>query len=146
MLDTLILGGALTVKQLVVIIIALAAIGLILKLAKKTIKLILSTVIIVGVLIYTGVVSPDKLADVQTVIKDTGMSTVQNIANSSDKIKIDNTDGTKILISDGKKWYNIEEIKKVAISDNGVSILLENGDTVEIEDKNVAKLLEIFKK
>jgi len=146
MLDTLILGGLLTVKQLVIIIIALAAVGLILKFAKKTIKLVLSVVVIVGVLIYTGVVSPDKIADVQTVIKDTGMSTVQNIANSSDKIKIDNTDGTKILISDGKEWYNIEEIEKVAISDNGVSILLESGDTVEIEDKNVAKLLEIFKK
>lgn len=128
-------------SQIVVIIVAIIGILLVLGLAKKTMKIILTLVILVFGGISVGILSPKQVIDTAQVIKDKGIETYEKFASASDNIKVS---GDSLMVRMGDTWVDLNAINNFDINGNTVSVNV-GGNTYQVTDEAVAKLFQTFK-
>lgn len=128
-------------SQIVVIIVAIIGILLVLGLAKKTMKIILTLVILVFGGISVGILSPKQVIDTAQVIKDKGIETYEKFASASDNIKVS---GDSLMVRMGDTWVDLNAINNFDINGNTVSVNV-GGNTYQVTDETVAKLFQTFK-
>lgn len=133
-----------TQQQFLSLIVVFAVILLVLVFAKKIVKFILTTVLIVCLAIYIGFITPTKLKNTKDVLnKATSLSKIENIANSSNLVRLtDNYSSVEVLVED--KWVNIEEITGVLRSSGDTCKFKYNDKIYEIKDKNLVSLFSIY--
>lgn len=128
-------------SQIVVIIVAIIGILLVLGLAKKTLKIVLTLAILVIGGISFGVLSPSQVIDTASAIKERGIETYEKFASASDNIKVD---GDSLMVRMGDTWIDLNAINNFDINGNTVSVTV-GGNTYSVTDENVAKLFQTFK-
>ena len=128
-------------SQIVVIIVAIIGILLVLGLAKKTMKIILTLAILVIGGISVGILSPKQVIDTAQVIKDKGIETYEKFASASDNIKVS---GDSLMVRMGDTWVDLNAINNFDINGNTVSVNV-GGNTYQVTDETVAKLFQTFK-
>lgn len=128
-------------SQIVVIIVAIIGILLVLGLAKKTMKIILTLAIFVIGGISVGILSPKQVIDTAQVIKDKGIETYEKFASASDNIKVS---GDSLMVRMGDTWVDLNAINNFDINGNTVSVNV-GGNTYQVTDEAVAKLFQTFK-
>lgn len=128
-------------SQIVVIIVAIIGILLVLGLAKKTMKIILTLAILVFGGISVGLLSPKQVIDTAQVIKDKGIETYEKFASASDNIKVS---GDSLMVRMGDTWVDLNAINNFDINGNTVSVNV-GGNTYQVTDETVAKLFQTFK-
>lgn len=143
-------NGMLTEKQLITIVIAVVALIIILSIAKKVLKVVLSVTVLVAALMYFNIVSPDKLLSIEKVIEEQGSKAIEEIADASENIKISTEDkeiNIQIKPDNTDEWINLDDISKmVTDKDDCITIIINENNSYNITDKNVIKLLKLFKK
>lgn len=146
MVSDLPFGGAITTQQLIVIIAAVIGVILALTFAKKIMKLVVSIVIAIAGCIYFGVLSPDQVKDMAEYIKENGMSLIEEISDKTKNIKIEVDKGnTDILVSDGERWVNVNDIEKMIVNKSQITLLLNDETVMVVEDEEVINLLNLIK-
>lgn len=128
-------------SQIVVIIVAIIGILLVLGLAKKTMKIILTLAILIIGGISVGILSPKQVIDTAQVIKDKGIETYEKFASASDNIKVS---GDSLMVRMGDTWVDLNAINNFDINGNTVSVNV-GGNTYQVTDETVAKLFQTFK-
>ena len=128
-------------SQIVVIIVAIIGILLVLGLAKKTLKIVLTLAILIIGGISFGVLSPSQVIDTASAIKERGIETYEKFASASDNIKVD---GDSLMVRMGDIWIDLNAINNFDINGNTVSVTV-GGNTYSVTDENVAKLFQTFK-
>lgn len=131
----------LATSQIVVIIVAIIGILLVLGLAKKTMKIILTLAILIIGGISVGILSPKQVIDTAQVIKDKGIETYEKFASASDNIKVS---GDSLMVRMGDTWVDLNAINNFDINGNTVSVNV-GGNTYQVTDETVAKLFQTFK-
>ena len=143
-------NGLITEQQLIVIVVAIVAIVIVVFIAKKILKAILTVGIVAVTLIYIGVISPDNLITVEKVIEEQGTKVIEELAEDSENIKLSIEDkdiDIQINPDSTDEWINIDDINKMLTNkEDCIVIIIDENTSYEITDKNVIKLLEIFKK
>lgn len=140
-------NGAVTQNQLICIIIAVIAVILVLSFAKKVLKLVLSVVIIVGALIYFGVVSPEQLTDASKVIAEKGQSTFTQISEASQNVKVDTSgESPSISIKLGDDWVNVNDVTNFVKAKDGVYSVNVNGQSCSVSDDSIKQVLDLLNK
>lgn len=138
--------GAITQNQLISIIVAIIAIFIVIVLAKKTIRLVLTVAIVVIALIYFGVVSPKELKDVSKVVSEKGTEVFNDVAKMSDNVKVESDGGLNIQVCIEGNWYSVDDISSFVKVEDGVYSVSVNNRDYTVTDKGIIKLLEILQK
>lgn len=142
----LLFGGAITTQQLIVIIAAVIGVVLALTFAKKIMKVVVSVVIAIAGCIYFGVLSPDQVKDMTDYIKENGISLIEEISDKTKNIKIEvSKESTKISVSDGERWVDVNDIEKMIIDKSKATLILNDGTMMVVEDTEVINLLNLIK-
>lgn len=144
-MDKLILSGTFTVKQVIIGVVLVIILGLVMSLFKKTFKFILSGVLLVAGAIYIGLISPEQLEDAKNAVKEHGKTAFVSIANKSDVVKIDESNGFDIQVKVEGNWYSVDEITSFVKGDSGYTISV-NGQTLEVSDDGIMQVLDLLKK
>lgn len=142
-------NGMLTEKQIIAIVVIIISIVLIISLAKKVVKIILIVGVVIIGLIYFNIVSPEKIVELENVIEDKGEKVIQDIANTSDNIEIIYKD-TKLILKvrpdNSENFININDIDRITEKDNKLALIDKDDNIFVTTDKNVIKLLNLFRK
>lgn len=142
----LLFGGAITTQQLIVIIAAVVGVILALTFAKKIMKVVVSVVIAIAGCIYFGVLSPDQVKDMTDYIKENGISLIEEISDKTKNIKIEaSKESTKISVSDGERWVDVNDIEKMIIDKSKATLILNDGTMMVVDDTEVINLLNLIK-
>lgn len=143
-------NGLLTEQQLITIVVAIVAIVIVISIAKKMLKVVLTVGIIIAALLYFGVISPDNLVSVEKVIEEQGTKVIEELAEASENIKVSTEDkeiSIQIKPDNTDEWINVDDISKmVSNKEDSITIIMDETTSYEITDKNVIKLLKLFKK
>ena len=136
--DILLFDGKMTLEQLIIILVAAIVVGLIIKFVKGTIRMILTVITICVCLVRFSIVTPKQLADAGLAVKKNGVEYYRSFANSSSNIRIS---GSSLQIRANNEWYSVNDVTAI----NGNSIIVK-GESVPVDDENILRLLETFKK
>lgn len=140
-------NGAITQNQLMSIIIAIIAVVLILAFTKKVIKLVLTVVVIIGALIYFGVMSPTQLKDITDVVSEKGQGVFTQIAEVSQNVKVDTSgDDLDVKIKIEDNWVSMKDVSSFIKSDDGVYSVIVNGKSYSVSDDSIKQVLDLMKK
>lgn len=143
-------NGLLTEQQLITIVVAIVAIVIVISIAKKMLKVVLTVGIIITALLYFGVISPDNLVSVEKVIEEQGTKVIEELAEASENIKVSTEDkeiSIQIKPDNTDEWINVDDISKmVSNKEDSITVIMDETTSYEITDKNVIKLLKLFKK
>lgn len=133
--------GAITLPQVVgVALVAILCIAL-LNFVKKSFKLVVTMVCVVGAACYVGVVSPEQVKDVSAKIAQNGIETYEKIASASENIKIEKD---SISIRVDNEWYNLSEVTRfVKTAGDKMSIFIDGNQHV-VDDIDLIKLISDF--
>lgn len=134
--------GKITLSQLVVVVIAILAVGLVLKLVKGVLKTGLTIGITLFALVYFGFASPDQLKDVADQIAKQGAAVYEQYQEASEYIKYE---GDKLYVSPDKTtWIDVSTIKSVVKGNNkSISVVTPDG-TYAFTDSKVIELISSF--
>lgn len=134
--------GKVTLSQLAVVVIAILAVGLVLKLVKGILKTGLAIGIALFALIYFGFASPDQLKDVAGQIAKQGAAVYEQYQEASDFIKYEDN---KLYVSPDKEtWVDVTTIKSVVKGTNdSISVVTPDG-TYAFTDSKVIELISSF--
>lgn len=134
--------GKVTLSQLAVVVIAILAVGLVLKLVKGILKTGLAIGIALFALVYFGFASPDQLKDVAGQIAKQGAAVYEQYQEASDYIKYE---GDKLYVSPDKEtWVDVTTIKSVVKGTNDSISVVTPDDTYAFTDSKVIELLSSF--
>lgn len=139
-------NGAITQKQVIGIVVAIIAVILILSFVKKVAKLILTVAVIVGALIYLGVMSPEQLQDVSKVVAKQGQEVFTQIADTSSNVKVDMSDGLNVEVCIADQWVNVNDISSFVKINEGVYSVTINGKDYSVSDDSVKQVLDLLKR
>lgn len=128
-------------SQIVVIVVAIVALLLVLGLAKKMMKIVLTIAILLFGGISFGLLSPDQVIDTASAIKDKGIATYESFASMSDNVKVE---GDSVLVKMGDTWVDLNAVNEFDINDDTVSVTV-GGNTYTVTDETVVKLFQTFK-
>lgn len=134
--------GKITLSQLVVVVIAILAVGLVLKLVKGVLKTGLTIGIALFALVYFGFASPDQLKDVADQIAKQGAAVYEQYQEASEYIKYEDD---KLYVSPDKTtWIDVSTIKSVVKGNNkSISVVTPDG-TYAFTDSKVIELISSF--
>ena len=134
--------GKVTLSQLVIVVIAILAVGLVLKLVKGVLKTGLTIGIALFALVYFGFASPDQLKDVADQIAKQGAAVYEQYQEASEYIKYE---GDTLYVSPDKTtWIDVSTIKSVVKGNNkSISVVTPDG-TYAFTDSKVIELISSF--
>ena len=134
--------GKITLSQLVVVVIAILAVGLVLKLVKGVLKTGLTIGIALFALVYFGFASPNQLKDVADQIAKQGAAVYEQYQEASEYIKYEDD---KLYVSPDKTtWIDVSTIKSVVKGNNkSISVVTPDG-TYAFTDSKVIELISSF--
>ena len=134
--------GKITLSQLAVVVIAILAVGLVLKLVKGILKTGLAIGIALFALVYFGLASPDQLKDVADQIAKQGAAVYEQYQEASEYIKYEDD---KLYVSPDKTtWIDVTTIKSVVKGNNkSISVVTPDG-TYAFTDSKVIELISSF--
>lgn len=138
----------LTSGQVIVIATTIIALAIALIMAKKIMKLVVVAIVIITAAVNFGVVSPEQIGDVTSIVAEYGKEAIDEIAKQSENIEISTEDAELIVkIYDGKQWRTINDISAFNINNehDSVEIMFIDGSTAVIQDVWVIKIIEMFK-
>lgn len=132
--------------------IALIIIGLVLVVIfrKEILKIVITLVCLVGLLICVNVLAPDKVKMAGEYIQS--VDKVTEIAEKSDNIRVKKDKDGKlkpsgVQIKVNKKWYSIDDIKKVEEDAKTGKLSVTIGDKkYKLDDKSIVEMLKYMKK
>ena len=132
--------------------IALIIIGLVLVVIfrKEILKIVITLVCLVGLLICVNVLAPDKVKMAGEYIQS--VDKVTEIAEKSDNIRVKKDKDGKlkpsgVQIKVNKKWYSIDDIKRVEEDVKTGKLSVTIGDKkYKLDDKYIEKMLKYMKK
>jgi hypothetical protein len=133
--------GKITLSQLIIMIVAIMAVGIVLKLLKGVIKIVLSVGIACVLLVQADIVSPTQLKDVSSQIANAGVETYKTVAAKSSNIKI--KDST-IMLNLNDKWIDIKDIDSVIQSGKNKLTIIVDGMSYLTDDSEVVNLVKSF--
>ena len=132
--------------------IALIIIGLVLVVIfrKEILKMVITLVCLVGLLICVNVLAPDKVKMAGEYIQS--VSKVTEIADKSDNIRVKKDKDGKlkpsgVQIKVNKKWYSIDDVKKLEEDAKTGRLSVTIGDKkYKLDDKSIVEMLKYMKK
>lgn len=133
--------GKMTLSQALAIVVTIAAVLLVMKLVKKTLKLVFTVVAVCICLVYFNIASPSQIKDVASQVASMGVASYQTIANSSKDIRIE---GSSIQVNIADNWVDISDITSIVGGDSGKATVVVNGQSFVVEDTAVISLLKSF--
>lgn len=139
-------NGAVTQQQLMTVIVAVIAVFLVLSLAKKLVRFVLTVAIIVGVSIYFGLVSPEQLRDASKVVSEKGQEVFTQIADTSKNVKVDTSNGLDVKVCIDNNWYSVNDISSFVKAKDGVYSVSINGQDYAVTDEGIKEMLDLLKR
>ena len=129
-----------TIMQVLIIVTVIALAGIIWRLLKGSLRIIL----VVGVLVFGsiqfGICTPDDFKNIAEKIQEVGLDSFATFAENSDNIKIENE---QLYICVKDEWINLSNIKSIVKdATEQLSITLEDGTTYSIDDLNIIEMFE----
>lgn len=135
-------NGKITLSQFLVIICGLLAVLIVIKVLKKTMRMIMIAIIAYFSFIYLGAASPTYLYSTAENIQKEGISSFAKIVESSDRLKIE--DQSILVQVEEDIWLDVTEIDSMMNSKNGITII-SNGESYVINDQTIINLLNELK-
>lgn len=133
--------GKVTLSQAIAVIITIAVVLFVLKVVKKTMKLVFTVAAVCACLVYFNIASPSQIRDAATQVAKAGVESYQAIADSSKNVRIE--DGSiQVNISDN--WVDISEITSIVGGESGKATVIVAGQSYVVEDSAVIQLLKSF--
>lgn len=135
--------GAITLSQLVMILLCIVAVIVLFKLLKGLFKVAIIAVTVIFFVVQLGIASPTQLKDVANVIEEKGVEAYNSLVSASENIRVTEDNTIEVCIDDA--WVNIEDIKSIISGAEDKLTVIIDGVSHVIEDENIQKLLEQFK-
>lgn len=133
--------GKITLGQAIAVVVTLAIVILVMKIVKKTMKLVFTVAAVCACLVYFNIASPAQIKDAATQIASAGIASYQTIADNSKNIRIeDNT----IQVNINDKWIDISEVTSIVGGESGRATVVVDGESSVIEDSALIQLIKSF--
>jgi len=132
----------LTSGQIITLVIAAVIILVVISTVKSMIKFGIVVAVLVVALVSFGVLSPDKLGDIKTKVMDNA-EVLQSIEGITDSFDLNNGD-PKIKVAN--EWIYLKDVSSFASEGKDKAELVVNGVKMVVEDSDIVKVLEMFKK
>ena len=120
-------------------IILIIALVIVLKTAKKAIRLISAVVIVITTLVNFHILSQEDVIKMGAELKELGIASYEEYTEAKDSIKV--IDGELNIITD-QGWLRQKDIKNVNIQGDTAVITTKNTETYTTKDKYAVKLLK----
>lgn len=137
-------------KQLAMIILIVVGVLLIILFRKQIFKMIAVIVCLATLLVCVNTLYPEKVKIVGGYIQN--IREVSKIADKSDNIKLELSKDKKlkpenIKVKIKKKWYSIEDIKKLEKDTKSNEYIATIGkDKLKVKDKYIVKIVKFMEK
>lgn len=133
--------GKVTLSQALAVVITIAIVFFVMKVVKKTLKLVFTVAAICACLMYFNIASPAQIKDAATQIASAGVESYKTIVDSSKNIRME---GGGIQVNIADNWVDISDITSIVGGDSGKATVVVNGQSYVVEDTVVIQLLKSF--
>lgn len=133
--------GRMTLSQALAVVITIAIVFFVMKVVKKTLKLVFTVAAICACLVYFNIASPAQIKDAATQIANAGVESYKTIVDSSKNIRME---GGDIQVNIADNWVDISDITSIVDGDSGKATVVVNGQSYVVEDTVVIQLLKSF--
>lgn len=133
--------GKVTLSQALAVVITIAIVFFVMKVVKKTLKLVFTVAAICACLVYFNIASPAQIKDAATQIASAGVESYKTIVDSSKNIRME---GGGIQVNIADNWVDISDITSIVGGDSGKATVVVNGQSYVVEDTVVIQLLKSF--
>ena len=127
--------GAITLSQLVMILLCIVAVIVLFKLLKGLFKVAIIAVTVIFFVVQLGIASPTQLKDVANVIEEKGVEAYNSLVSASENIRVTEDNTIEVCIDDA--WVNIEDIKSIISGAEDKLTVIIDGVSHVIEDENI---------
>lgn len=133
--------GKVTLSQALAVVITIAIVFFVMKVVKKTLKLVFTVAAICACLVYFNIASTAQIKDAATQIASAGVESYKTIVDSSKNIRME---GGGIQVNIADNWVDISDITSIVGGDSGKATVVVNGQSYVVEDTVVIQLLKSF--
>lgn len=133
--------GKVTLSQALAVVITIAIVFFVMKVVRKTLKLVFTVAAICACLVYFNIASPAQIKDAATQIASAGVESYKTIVDSSKNIRME---GGGIQVNIADNWVDISDITSIVGGDSGKATVVVNGQSYVVEDTVVIQLLKSF--
>lgn len=133
--------GKVTLSQALAVVITIAIVFFVMKVVRKTLKLVFTVAAICACLVYFNIASPAQIKDAATQIASVGVESYKTIVDSSKNIRME---GGGIQVNIADNWVDISDITSIVGGDSGKATVVVNGQSYVVEDTVVIQLLKSF--
>lgn len=133
--------GKVTLSQALAVVITIAIVFFVMKVVRKTLKLVFTVAAICACLVYFNIASPAQIKDAATQIASAGVESYKTIVDSSKNIRME---GGGIQVNIADNWVDISDITSIVGGDSGKATVVVNGQSYVVEDTVVIQLIKSF--